>query len=136
MESNTKTEKQVIGALGEDIASRYLENKGFSIVTRNYRKKFGEIDIVTKKKEKIHFVEVKTVSREADAVVTQETPDGFRAEDNVHDWKLKRLSRAIRVYLSENKIPDESEWQFDVITVMLDTKSKIAKVRFLEDIIL
>ncbi len=132
------TQKQVVGNLGEDIAARFLKNKGFEIVDRNYRKKFGEIDVVAKKEEVIHFVEVKTVSREnlKDFNSETEDPDAFRPEDNVHPWKLKRLSRAVQVYLAERKLGEEICWQFDVVTVLLDVKNKIARVKILEDIIL
>jgi len=47
-----------IGRLGEDIATGYLKNRGFHIITRNYRKKWGEIDIIAKKDNVLHFVEV------------------------------------------------------------------------------
>src|SRR3989338_5050689 len=139
------TQKQVTGNLGEDIAARFLEGKGFEITERNYRKKFGEIDIVAKKEEIIHFVEVKTVSRDnlKDPIGQTEDKDSpnnpedcFRPEDNVHPWKLKRLSRAIQVYLEERKFGEEACWQFDVVTVLLDVKNKIARVKLLEDIIL
>ncbi len=139
------TKKQVIGNLGEDVAVRLLDGKGFEITERNYRKKFGEIDIVAKKEEIIHFVEVKTVSRDnlKDPIGQTEVNDGpnnpedcFRPEDNVHPWKFKRLSRAIQVYLEERKFGEETCWQFDVITVTLDVKNKIARVKILEDIIL
>lgn len=130
------TKKQIIGSLGEEIASKFLISKEFEIIERNYRKKFGEIDIVVKKFQKIHFVEVKTVSRKNLKDIRVETADGFRPEDNVHPWKLKRLSRAIQVYLSENKIGEEDDWQFDVITVQLDVKNRLARVKILEDIIL
>jgi len=50
------------GDLGESIACRFLINKGFSIVERNYLKKWGEIDIIAKKDGKAHFIEVKSVS--------------------------------------------------------------------------
>lgn len=129
------TEKQVVGSLGEDIASKFLINKGFEVVTRNYRKKFGEIDIVVKKAGRVHFVEVKTVSRENVKDIKDEEKDSFRPEDNIHLWKQKRLSRAIQVYISENKL-EETDWQFDVVTVLLDVKNKIARVKILEDIIL
>ena len=131
-----QTQKQIVGGLGEEIASKFLSNKGFTIVTRNYRKKFGEIDIIAKKAGKIYFVEVKTVSREDLEELDVEMKDTFRPEDNVHLWKLKRLSRAIQVYLSENKLGDETDWQFDVATVFLDMKSKKARVKVLEDVIL
>ena len=132
------TQKQAVGSLGEDIASKFLINKGFEIVDRNYRKKFGEIDIVSRKEDIIHFVEVKTVSRNnlKDPIGQIENKDTFRPEDNVHPWKLKRLSRAIQVYLAEHKFGEETCWQFDVVTVLLDVKNKIARVKILEDIIL
>ena len=43
-------EKQNTGKLGEDIAAKYLGNKGYKILTRNYRKPWGEIDIIAEKK--------------------------------------------------------------------------------------
>ena len=51
------------GVKGEEVATKYLEKKGFLIVNRNYRKKWGELDIVAEKEGIVHFVEVKTVSR-------------------------------------------------------------------------
>ena len=126
--------------MGEDIAEKYLEGKGFTIVTRNYRKKFGEIDVVAKKDGRIHFVEVKTVSCEKLPESAKRESDSkndlFRPEDNVHSWKLKRLSRVIQVYLSDKKIDDETDWQFDVITIFLDEKNKEAKVSVLSDLVL
>ncbi|KKU25539.1 MAG: hypothetical protein UX37_C0019G0005 [Microgenomates group bacterium GW2011_GWA2_46_16] len=130
------TKEQVVGVLGEEIASKFLVSKGFEIISRNYRKKFGEIDVIAKKFRKFHFVEVKTVSRENLIETSPDMFDNFRPEDNVHSWKLKRLSRAIQVYLSENKFGDETDWQFDIVTVLLDVPNKIARVKILKDIIL
>ncbi len=47
-----------VGATGELIARKWLQNKGFLIVADNYQKKWGEIDIIAKKEAVIHFVEV------------------------------------------------------------------------------
>ncbi|MCX6738812.1 MAG: YraN family protein [Candidatus Parcubacteria bacterium] len=58
----TKTEKQEIGDIGEKISARFLKSKGFTVIGTNYRKKWGEIDIIVQKKGKVHFIEVKTVS--------------------------------------------------------------------------
>lgn len=51
---------QKLGARGEAIACDYLQKKGYSIVTRNWRTKLGEIDIVAKRDGVFVFVEVKT----------------------------------------------------------------------------
>ena len=48
------------GQLGEIAASKYLENKGYKILGRNFHSKFGEIDIITQEGKTLVFVEVKT----------------------------------------------------------------------------
>jgi putative endonuclease len=128
------TTKKTIGNLGEDLACRFLKRKRFEIIERNYRKKWGEIDIIAKRDELIHFIEVKSVSRENLREVSHET-GGFRPEDNVHPWKLQRLARTIQTYLSEKRI-DSADWQFDVITAYIDTKNLVSRVTMLENIII
>lgn len=124
----TKTEKQVVGKIGEDIAVKFLVKQGFTVVERNYLKKFGEIDVVCRQGGKWHFVEVKTVS------VSRETSDDHRPEENVHVAKQTRIGRTIQVYLNENDSDDE--WEFHVVGVVLNTVKKTARVRFLKDIII
>lgn len=123
---------KMIGDKGEDVACDFLENKGYRIKIRNYRKKWGEIDIIAEKEGITHFVEVKTVSYETFNDLNTQNNDKHRPEENVHPWKLKRLSRTIQTYLSEKEI----KWQFDVIAIYLDLKNKKAEVNFLKDIIL
>ena len=113
-----------------------LENKGFKIITRNYLKKWGEIDVIAEKDDILHFVEVKTVSRENVRDISRETLDNYRPEENVHPWKLKRLSRAIQSYLLENRVEADKSWQLDIVAVFLDLKNKEAKVRFTENVII
>lgn len=131
------TEKQSTGRLGEDIAVKYLENKGFSILERNYLKKYGEIDIITQKYGIIHFIEVKSVSCEiCIGNVSRVTKDVYRPEDNIHPQKLKRLARTIQAYLLSRYPKDDPVWVFDAIIVRLDTKTHQANVKFIENIIL
>ncbi|MBP9802695.1 MAG: YraN family protein [Candidatus Pacebacteria bacterium] len=129
----SKTQK--IGEIGENIAVKFLMKQGFAILERNYTKKWGEIDIIAKKDNKIYFIEVKSVSRNL-INVSQETLDSYKPEDNMHPWKLKRMSRTIQTYLLAHKEYDEYEWQIDLITVFLDLIDKKAKVKRIEDIIL
>ena len=130
------TQKQIVGRIGEDIAGKYLENKGFSIVGLNYRKRYGEIDIIAQKGKITHFIEVKSVSCEnLDQNVSRVT-DNYRPEDNIHPQKLKRLARTVQAYLLEKFPKGEPEWVFDAITVRLDMKTRKAKVKFMNNIIL
>lgn len=130
------TQKRKIGDVGEETCSSYLENKGFKIIQRNYLKKWGEIDIIATKDNVLHFIEVKTISRENVRDISRETLDGYRPEENVHPWKLKRLSRAIQGYLLENKINSDKIWQLDVVAVFLDLKNREARVRFTENVVI
>ena len=134
MNNLQKTEKQVVGAIGEDTACKYLQQHGHTIITRNYRKKWGEIDIISKKKGNLHFIEVKTVSRENLEKVNHET-DAYRPEENVHPKKLQRLARTVQTYLLEKDIED-TNWQLDVVAVYLNLKAKKAKVWVTEDVIM
>ncbi len=51
---------QDIGKSGEDKAAQYLESQGYNILTRNFRTRYGEIDIVAQKNNAVYCVEVKT----------------------------------------------------------------------------
>ena len=126
-----------LGVIGETVVAKFLERKGYRIIDRNYRKKWGEIDIVAEKKGKIYFVEVKSVSRKSYAgQLEQGSTDFYRPEDNMHPWKLKRLGRAIQTYLLGKFPKKEVDWQLDLACVFLDTENRVGKVRYLENIII
>ena len=129
------------GRLGEDIAAKFIANKGFNIIARNYRRKWGEIDIVAEFDNELHFIEVKAVSRENKNDVTHETNsirnnDAYRAEDNIHPTKLKRLSRTIQSYLASEGMSSSENWHFDAITVIMNGVSRKAFVTMINDLIL
>jgi Holliday junction resolvase-like predicted endonuclease len=128
------------GKLGEDIAERFLKRKGYEIVQKNYWKPYGEIDIVCQKGDRLHFVEVKSISVDLNNV----TRERLRPEDNVHTSKLKKLGKVIQVYLDSfhARLPKTGrsghggqvkDWQFDVVIVYIDKVTKKASVRVLEN---
>lgn len=130
----SQTQKQKIGKLGEDVAVKFLEKRRFEIIERNYLKKWGELDIIAKNKDKFHFIEVKTVTYKAPEF--RDSDDEHEPEENVHAWKRKRLSRAIQSYILERRIPDEADFQVDIISVYLNLKERKAQVRYLPDVAL
>jgi putative endonuclease len=107
---------------------------GFVINDRNYTRKWGEIDIVAEKEGKIYFIEVKSVSCET---LPDSSNDNFikRPEENMHYQKVRRLSKIIETYLINKRIGN-TEWQFDLLLVYIDMKSRLAKVKKIENIIL
>lgn len=141
---------QQIGKLGEDLAVGFLMKQGFSVVERNYTKKWGEIDIIadsrevsheTGKKEVVrHFIEVKSVS--CDLVATPEpwkTSKYYRPEENAHPKKLEKLKRTIQTYLmsfnGHESCPFE-RFVFDIYVVYIDKGHEISAIRRLENTIL
>jgi putative endonuclease len=120
------------GLLGEDIACRYLVERGFEVSERNYRKPQGEIDIIAFKENSIHFVEVKTVSWNFGRAEMGER--GIRPEENIHANKLVRLFRAIQIYLMERRTPKDAAWQIDAVFVFLDQKRKKSSIEYYEHI--
>lgn len=129
-----------IGAIGEEIAARFLKKRDFTIITTNYLRKWGEIDIVAHETSKkgiiIHFVEVKTVSYGTKAAL-QAAVNGrsWRPEENVTREKIQKLARTIETWLAEHKDPILG-WQIDVVAVRLVPHEKYAAVKYLENVIL
>ena len=112
------------GELGEDLACRFLMKHDYSILERNYTKRLWEIDIIAEKSNKIHFIEVKSVSFYAN----------IRPEENMHPNKLQKIYRTIEVYIQEKDIKDK-DWQLDLVCVLLDEVGKKAKFRVIENIV-
>ncbi|MCK5027805.1 MAG: YraN family protein, partial [Candidatus Pacebacteria bacterium] len=119
---------QSVGALGEDLACRFLVKKGFEICDRNYRKKYGEIDIIAKKHGRLCFVEVKSALRNIGE------DEEYRPEEKVHRQKLRRLSRAIETYLLEKSKLHEN-WDFLVLVVFINKEDRSAIVKCIEDVV-
>lgn len=98
--------RQSLGKDGEDLACEELERRGYAILARRYRSRFGEIDIVARCAQMIVFVEVKT--RAGD-----EFGGGAAA---VTPWKQRRIAQMAIDYLSRNDLHDQP-CRFDVVTV-------------------
>ncbi len=98
--------RQSLGKLGEKLACDELERRGYAILDRRYRSRFGEIDIVAQHAETIVFVEVK--ARDGD-----EFGGGAAA---VTPWKQRRIAQMALDYLSRKHLHDRP-CRFDVVTV-------------------
>jgi putative endonuclease len=131
---NSKLNSRLKGNIGEDIACKFLMKKGFTIMDRNYLKKWGEIDIVAKKRNIFHFIEVKSVEvKDSNDNVSS---NSFRPEENVHVLKQRRLRRVIQTYLLERGQGLDVEFFFHVVVVRMNTETRRAKVSLIENVIL
>jgi putative endonuclease len=127
------TERRKKGDAGEEVACKYVENKGYIVKERNYWKPWGEVDIVAQKGNILKFIEVKTVTRENPDLISHEK---MRPEENFHEAKLRRLHRAIQTYLLQKKVPESVLWEIDLACVYLNYETKKARVELFENVIL
>jgi len=111
-----------LGKFGEQIAGQYLIKKGYQILARNYSAREGEIDLICQKDEVIHFIEVKTRTNRK---------FGW-PEEAVTDEKLEKIIIASEKYCQDYKI--NSEWQIDIISILIDQKTRIAELGHIKNI--
>ncbi len=119
------------GIVGEEIAIKYLIKKGYTIVGRNYQRKCGEIDIVAKKSNTIHFFEVKSTIVK-DLKDNSQRINSMRPEENVHSRKISRLRKIVQMYLFEKESGFNTPFFVGVIIVRYEEISRKAKVAMID----
>ncbi len=108
---------------GEDLATKFLKKKGYKIIERNFRKGYGEIDIIAVKDKVLIFVEVKTAK------------SNFLNSplENIHYHKLKSLVKTAEFYkLLNPKLPEQM--RMDAISVVLDWSGNPSSIEHIENI--
>ncbi len=106
------------GRKGEEIALAYLRENGYSILEKNWRHKHLEIDIIAKKNNILHFVEVKT--RKLEGMLL--------AHESLSYKKTQNLLRAIEIYLSQ--MDDDCTAQLDLIAININKLGEISLEHF------
>ncbi|NLL63460.1 MAG: YraN family protein [Ruminococcaceae bacterium] len=101
-----------IGRKGEELTAKYLQNKNYEIIEKNYSCRFGEIDLIAKKENFICFIEVKT--RKQDAFTT-----GFEA---ITVSKQRKIIKTAQYFLAYNKKYQNLQPRFDCVEVNSKTK--------------
>jgi putative endonuclease len=94
------------GLAGEQATADLLTKQGFMIKDRNYRKQYGEIDIIATKEGLIVFVEVKARRTEY-----------FDSTDLITRSKQQKIVRVAKEYIARNKVADVI-CRFDVALVI------------------
>lgn len=97
------------GDLGENIATHFLENNGYTIIDRNYRKRYGEIDIIAIDRQSLYtvFIEVK---------LRNNTNNGHPI-DAITTTKAENIRKTANDYLyKNNKL--YTDVRFDVISIL------------------
>ena len=119
----TKELNLTTGRLGEEIAKKFLEKKGYKIVEQNYRSKFAEIDLVVKQGKELVFVEVRTKRGEMFG-----TP-----EESLDKRKLRKLWWNSQGYV--NKIHWQGPYRIDAVCIVLKLDNTAERLEHYENIV-
>lgn len=104
--------KKSLGNLGENLGLKYLQNNGYQFIERNFRSKFGEIDLIFLDGQTLVFVEVKTRLSE-----TFGSP-----EEAVNQLKLRSIIKTAQFYLLFHH-QESISWRIDLMAVDLKKKT-------------
>lgn len=123
------------GKIGEDVAAQWCSDRNLVVIQRNYRKNFGEIDIVARETTgKVHFIEVKTVSYETKQQLKDAVSYGtWRPEENVDGRKQFKFKRMINTWIEEHAF--SGAWQIDILAVRIVPREKYATVKCIENVV-
>ncbi|HEV7807277.1 MAG TPA: YraN family protein [Solirubrobacteraceae bacterium] len=116
--------RQHLGRLGEDLALEHLERLGYRLVDRNYRTRFGELDLIVSDDATIVFVEVKArrVGASAGSAVEAVPPRKQR--------QVRGMAAAWLVESTDR--PRSRDLRFDVVAVTVDAAGALLRLDHLE----
>lgn len=106
----------LFGMKAEDRACKFLKKQGFKIIERNFHSKFGEIDIIAKKDEILHFIEVKSTAR------------NYEVAERLDTKKYKKILKTVNFYFL--KYTCECDFQLDLLCVYKDEIKLINNISY------
>jgi len=104
----TSDPRHILGKAGEILAKEHLEEKGFQVLFRNYKTRYGEIDLIAKDGDYLVFIEVRTKTH---------TLFGHPLE-TVNHKKQEKIIRMARMFLAEHEVSQTIPCRFDVVGVI------------------
>jgi putative endonuclease len=115
--------RQQLGALGEEIAAEHLVHRGFRIIERNYRTRWGELDIVAFDGSTLCFSEVKT----------RRLAGSGSPFEAIHTGKQTQVRKIAASWLAQRKErPYADVIRFDAIGVTFDLAGRLVAIEHLE----
>jgi len=123
--------RTALGRRGEEIAARHLERAGWTIVTRNYRVREGEIDVIARRDTTLAFCEVKTLVARGRSRSGPANPI-----EAVGPQKRARVRKMARIWIAaraaEGALRGTRELRLDVIGVVLSPAGELVRLEHVE----
>lgn len=119
---NIMYQKHIIGKLGEDEATKYLEQNGYKILDRNFSCKRGEIDIIALEKEEIVFIEIKSRTNKEYGL----------PREAVTKQKINHILKTAEYYLYVRKL-EKLPVRIDVIEIFI--RNNTIKINHLKQVV-
>jgi putative endonuclease len=119
----TQTTRQVLGTAGEQLARRHLEQRGYRFVAANWRRPYGELDLIMRDGDVLVFVEVKT--RSSERLIT--------AEESLTPAQARRLLRGAQYFLAERVELANLFWRIDLIAITLTPAGAVSRLTHIVD---
>lgn len=110
-----------LGRIGEGLAAEHMEHRGYRIVARNYRTRYGEIDLIVSNRDWLVFCEVKS-----------RRPGPIGRWESFTYSKRAQVRKIARIWLSENESRCYRQLRFDAIAVLLDDSGHLIQIDHLE----
>ena len=119
----TQTARQELGATGERLARRHLEQRGYRFVAANWRRTYGELDLIMRDGDVLVFVEVKTRSGERLVM----------AEESLTAAQARRLLLAAQSFLAQREDLASLYWRIDFVAVTLASTGAVSRLTHIVD---
>ena len=119
----TRTVRQELGAAGELFARRHLEHQGYRFVAANWRRPYGELDLIMRDGDVLVFVEVKTRSGERLGT----------AEESLTWAQARRLLRGAQTFLAEREDLATLFWRVDFVAITLAPTGAVSRLTHVVD---
>lgn len=119
------TERTQLGLAAEEAVAQHLTQAGFRVLDRNWRRPWGELDIIADKQGVVHFIEVKASRRQV---------AGFDPFLRADGRKMHKVKRTALTWLSAHRYGPDTEWQMDIASVIMDSALPKPAIELFENI--
>lgn len=116
-------QNQITGSYGENLAEDFLKGKGYKILQKNFKARYGEIDLIALDKDTLVFIEVKT----------RKSAQYGSPEEAITPRKLYQIAKTSQIFKSLHpELPEGM--RIDAVCIELDQNREVQRIELLQNI--